>query len=130
MPRARLSDEELRKRRRERDAERRAREDRDFQARLAKEVLRLFPGCPPERADQIARHAGVRGSGRVGRTAAGRALDEEAVAGAVIASVRHRETDYDLLLVNGHKRQAARSLVWGEVEEVLEAWRAGKARMT
>jgi hypothetical protein len=120
-----LADEEMRKRRRERAQERRADEDLDFQARLAKEILRLFPGCPPRRADEIARHAGARGSGRVGRSAAGRALDEEAVAGAVIASVRHRDTSYDELLMDGYLREAARARVWDDVEEVLEAWRAG-----
>ena len=38
-----------------------------------------FPGCPSERADTIARHASQKSSGRVDRTAAGRALDQEAV---------------------------------------------------
>jgi hypothetical protein len=123
-----LADEELRKRRRERAAERRPQEDLAFQARIAKEILRLFPGCPPKRAEEIAGHTGVRGSGRVGRSAAGRALDEEAITGAVIASVRHLDTEYDELLMKGYERAAARSMVWDEVEEVLEAWRAGRPR--
>jgi hypothetical protein len=120
-----LADEEVRRRRRERAQGRRAEEDVDFQARMAKEILRLFPGCPPRRAEEIAQHAGARGSGRVGRSAAGRALEEEAIAGAVIASVRHQDTEYDKLLMEGRPRETARSLVWDDVEEVLEAWRAG-----
>jgi len=54
-----------------------------------------YPGCPAERAEAIARHAGLRGSGRVGRSADGRALDERAVGLAVVASIRHEDTDYD-----------------------------------
>src|SRR5262245_16558744 len=92
-----LADEDVRMRRRERDRERRAGEDERFQARLADEIGRLFPGCPPGRAAAIARHAGTRGSGRVGRSAAGRALDEDAVTLAVIASIRHQDTGYDAL---------------------------------
>ena len=82
-----LADEESRARRRDRDAARRAGADLEFQARIAVEIGKLFPGCPPERAEEIARHAAERGSGRVGRTAAGRALGREALELAVLASV-------------------------------------------
>ncbi|MFE0095517.1 DUF2293 domain-containing protein, partial [Streptomyces sp. NPDC059015] len=68
-----LADAEARARRRERDAARRAAEDVRFTARLTAEILRLFPSCPPDRALDVAAHTSVRGSGRVGRTAAGRA---------------------------------------------------------
>ena len=74
-----LADEEVRRRRRERDEPRRDAKDVAFHAAFAREIAILFPGCPPERADTIARHATVRSSGRVGRSAAGRALDPEAV---------------------------------------------------
>ena len=53
----------------------------------------------PKKTQLIAAHASVRGSGRVGRTAAGRALDEEAVRAAVIAAIRHRHTAYDRMLM-------------------------------
>lgn len=72
-----LADAEARARRRERDEVRRAEQDLGFQAQLASEIRRLYPGCPAERAEAIARHAGARGSGRVGRSAAGRALDPQ-----------------------------------------------------
>jgi hypothetical protein len=120
-----LADEDARARRRERAEERRAGDDVDFQARLAKEIVRLFPGCPPERAEAIARHAGARGSGRVGRTAAGRALDSQAVTLAVVASVRHEDTAYDELLMSGMPRQWARDRVLDDVERKLAAWREG-----
>lgn len=90
-----LADAEVRERRRERDQERRQHEDVEFQEKLADEIRHLFPGCPRERAESIARHAATRGSGGVGCSAAGRKLDERAVTLAVVASVRHSDTGYD-----------------------------------
>jgi hypothetical protein len=117
-----LADHDARARQRLRAVERRKLEDVDFQARFAEEIRRLFPGCPEARAREIARHAGLRGSGRVGRSAAGRALDQEAVRRAVVASVRHRDTPYDELLMSGVDRAEARDRVLDAVEAVLETW--------
>jgi hypothetical protein len=120
-----LADEEARARRREREAERRAGDDAELHARFAAEIARLFPGCPPDRAQAIARHAATRGSGRIGRTAAGRAVEPRAVELAVIASIRHRDTDYDELLMSGVDRADARDRVSIVVDGVLERWRRG-----
>ena len=76
------------------------------------------------RAEVIARHAATRGSGRVGRSAAGRALDPNAVRLAVAASVRHVDTSYDELLMSGVDREEARRRVGELVEDVLSGWRA------
>ncbi|WP_285526859.1 DUF2293 domain-containing protein [Streptomyces lavendulae] len=121
--RACLADAEARARRRERDRARRAAEDVRFTAAFAAEILRLFPGCPPERAQAIAAHASVRGSGRVGRTAAGRALDEQAVSVAVRAAVRHTDTEYDALLMSGVPRFTARARLAPLIDAVLDGWR-------
>jgi hypothetical protein len=118
-----LEDEEARRRRRLRDETRRADEDRHFQADLVREIARLFPRCPTDRAEAIARHAGMRGSGRVGRTRAARALDPEAITLAVVASVRHEDTRYDGLLMSGVDRAEARDHVRPDVDRVLESWR-------
>jgi hypothetical protein len=118
-----LADTEARARRRERDAVRRAEEDRELQARMAAEIAREFPGCPGPRAQAIARHAAARRSGRVGRSAAGRALDPRALGLAVIASVRHEDTRYDELLMAGLERSQARERVSNEVDRLLDAWR-------
>jgi len=118
------ADEDARMRRREREAARRGEQDLDLQARMADEIRRTFPGCPPERAQQIARHAAERGSGRVGRSAAGRALDPRAVELAVAASVRHQDTGYDELLMSGRERDAARAEVRDAVTQLLDGWRA------
>jgi hypothetical protein len=126
-----LADEDARARRRERDRRRRADQDTVFEARLAEAVGRLFPGCPPQRAAAIAGFAAVRGSGRVGRSAAGRALDEQAVTLAVVASVRHQDTDYDELLMSGLPRTIARERVRPAIDRILAAWEhpsAGRRR--
>jgi hypothetical protein len=117
-----LADEDIRARRRERDADRRAAQDVAFQSAMASEIRRLYPGCPGERALEIAEHAGTRGSGRVGRSAAGRALDEHAVRLAVIASVRHRDTGYDAMLMAGVARDDARDRIRDAIDAVLTGW--------
>ena len=118
-----LVDEEARARRRERAALRRAEQDEAFVSRFAARVRELFPGCSQGRETAIAEHACEKYSGRVGRSAAARSLDDETVRLAVVAHVRHRETAYDEMLADGEDRQEARALVRGEVEAVLERWR-------
>ncbi|GAB3001647.1 DUF2293 domain-containing protein [Amycolatopsis acidiphila] len=120
-----LADEDVRARRRERDAVRRAAQDVEFQAAMAGEIRRLFPGCGAERAQAIAEHAGTRGSGRVGRSAAGRALDDEAVRLAVVASIRHEDTDYDAMLMAGVPRAEARDRIRPGIDRVLARWERG-----
>jgi hypothetical protein len=118
-----FADDEVRRRRRERDAGRRAGHDVEFQSRFAAGVAALFPACPPAQAQAIAAHTALRGSGRVGRSAAGRALDPDALTAAVAASVRHTDTAYDELLMRGTPRVEARALVRPQIERILDGWR-------
>src|SRR4051812_21709310 len=124
-----LSDADMRARRRERDQSRRADQDLHFRGEFAAAISEQFPGCPVDRAEAIAFHAAARGSGRVGRSAAGRALDGDAVRLAVVASVRHVDTDYDTLLMSGVDRESARAQVQQRVEDVVNAWRDGVAML-
>jgi hypothetical protein len=117
-----LADEQARMRRRDRDRERRAAGDVDLAASMASEIERLLPRCPAERAEDIARHTSLRGSGRVGRSAAGRSLDEEAITLAVVASVRHEDTEYDSLLMSGVSHEDARDRIRPAVDRVLAVW--------
>jgi hypothetical protein len=119
-----LADSEVRERRREREAIRRAELDREYMDTFAARVRELFPGCPSGRERKIAEHACLKYSGRVGRSASARALDEQAVRVAVIAHVRHRETTYDQLLARGYDRWEAREVIEGEVRRVLQRWEA------
>jgi hypothetical protein len=117
-----LADEDARMRRRERDRLRRAAGDLELTANVAMEITRLFPRCPAERAVAIAQHTALRGSRRVGRSAAGKSLDEKAITHAVVASVRHEDTDYDALLMSGVSREDARDRTRRAVDRVLAAW--------
>ena len=92
---------------------------------MAQALRKLFPGAPARETDEIAKHASVRGSGRVGRTAAAKEFDEGALTAAVKAAIRHRHTKYDELLMKGYERMDARDAVRDKVEEVLERWQRG-----
>ena len=59
----------------------------------------------------------------MGRTFAGRALEEAALTAAVVAAIRHRHTRYDELLMSGYSRTDARDSIHEAVDRVLEAWR-------
>jgi len=120
-----LADADLRASRQARDGERRQFEDVELAARMAEKIRALYPGCPPEEARGIAAHTAVRGSGRVGRSAAGRALDDHALELAVAAWVRHRHTRYDELLMGGQERAAARGEIREEMDSVLADWSEG-----
>jgi hypothetical protein len=117
-----LADSEVRERRKEREAVRREEMDRQYVEQFAQRVRELFPACPAGRETAIARHACQKYSGRVGRSASAKSLDEEAVLLAVIAHIRHRETDYDRLLARGYDRREARAAVERAVAQVLGSW--------
>lgn len=117
------ADADERRAQRERDQVRRSEQDQNLAVQMAQSICQLFPGCPPEEARTIAAHTCLRGSGRVGRTAAGRALEENALTVAVVAAVRHRHTGYDRLLMSGLDRMNARDQVRHEIDRVLEQWR-------
>ncbi len=117
-----LADSEARERSRQREALRRQQIDRRHVEQFAARVRELYCGCPAERGASIAEHACRRSSGRIGRTAQGRNLDEQAVRAAVRVHVRHAESRYDELLALGCDRCEARAAVEGDVARVLSAW--------
>lgn len=119
-----LSDSEARARRRQREAERREEFDHQYVERFAARIRELFPRCPPELEQTIAEHACLKYSGRVGRSTAAKSLDANAVQLAVIAHIRHNETEYDSLLTSGYDRYEARMEVADAVTRVLTQWKS------
>jgi hypothetical protein len=101
----------------------RGEQDRKLVAQMTKLIAELFPACPATEVAGIAEHTAVRGSGRVGRSEAGRDLDEKALTLAVGAAIRHNHTPYDELLASGVDRADARQQIAGKVEEMLAKWR-------
>lgn len=120
-----LEDAVVRARRREREAERRTDLDQEYVLQFAERVRKLFPYCPVGREQVIAEHACQKYSGRVGRSAGAKSLDEEFIRRAVIAHVRHAETKYDELLSRGVDRSLARQQAEDQMDMVLEHWRSG-----
>ena len=112
-----LADEEQRGRQRARAAARREAEDGEYESAVAGELKRLFPGCPPPEAAQIAAWTCRKHSGRVGRSAAAKELDQQALRLAVIAHIRHTQTRYDELLMNQGDRAAAREAVRDKIDD-------------
>jgi len=121
-----LADSEVRERRREREAARRAELDREYVEHFAARARELFLRCHQAREIVIAEHACLKYSGRVGRSAAAKTLDEAAVRLAVIAHIRHTETEYDTRLARGSERHDARMQVEDKIDRVLARWQAHK----
>lgn len=118
-----LNDADVRARRNERETERRAELDHKYVSRFAKQVRQLFPNCPAGREQVIAEHACQKYSGRVGRSAGAKSLDEKSILLAVIAHIRHIETSYDEFLAQGMDRSLARAEVKDVIDKVLENWK-------
>jgi hypothetical protein len=118
-----LADADLRARRQERAAVKRADEDGQFIEDFTDAIRTQYPSCPANEAKAIANHACRKHSGRVGRSAAAQQFDPEAVTLAVVAHVRHVHTKYDRLLMQYDDRQLARGMVSNDVQRVLDRWR-------
>ncbi len=120
-----LGDEERRLIARARAALSREQAESRYVTQFAEKILALYPGCPLSEAQDIATHACLKYSGRVGRSAAAKQFNEEAIDLAVKAHVRHTHTQYDRLLAQGIERRDARSAVADAVSDVVNRWRRG-----
>ncbi|MEI6290965.1 MAG: DUF2293 domain-containing protein [Chloroflexota bacterium] len=119
-----LKDEDARFRRQVRGAERRAEYDQEYIKRFALRIRKLFPSCPAGREQIIAEHACQKHSGRAGCTAGAKTLEEKSITLAVIAHIRHFETNYDQFLSDGIDRFEARKTIEAKIQSVLTAWRS------
>lgn len=117
------ADADVRAKQRVAAAIRRVEEDANLVETMIDQIGEQFPSCPSEEARSIAQHTAQRGSGRVGRSAAGRAIDPTAIKLAVIAHIRHEHTDYDKLLMQGVERREARSMIQAALENRLMSWK-------
>ena len=116
------ADADIRAAARGRAALARQEEDREFIMAFTRAIQQRYPGCPAEEARQIAGHTGQRSSGRVGRSAGGKALEVAAVDLAVRAHLRHARTNYDELLMSGMERLEARAVVRERIDQLLVEW--------
>ena len=118
-----LADATVRERARERAAERRQEIDERYVSEFARRLGESFPACPVSERQAIAEHACRKYSRRIGRSAAARQFEPDAIELALRAHVRHRHTRYDELLAQGLDRADARASVRAAVDEVVERWR-------
>jgi hypothetical protein len=121
-----FEDAERRERQRDRRRTRETGIDHRFVAEFARQIRMHFPASPAQEAKEIAEHACCKYSGRLGRSAVAKRFDPNAIRLAVVASVRHRFTNYDELLAGGYDRQEARAMVRPAVEALLASWSRGQ----
>ena len=120
-----LADADTRELKRRRAEVKRKEEDQRYIEEYANHVRKLFPGCHASEDFKIARHACQKYSRRVGRSAASKEFNPQAILLAVQAHVRHEYTNYDELLMTGWDRLDARAAVQFRVEEILSQWQRG-----
>ena len=122
-----LADADARERQRERAAARREAVETTYLADVTAAIRAQYPGCPPAETGEIAEWACQKHSGRVGRSAAAKGFDPQALRLAVIAHIRHQHTRYDHLLMQCGDRELARQTVRADIERVLERWESPRA---
>ncbi len=98
-------------------------EDREYRQRFAVEIRQLFPSMPAGRETAIAEHACEKYSGRVGRTASAKEFDEDMITRAVIAHVRHTETNYDNEFGKGKRKREIREEIRPEINLMIRRWK-------
>lgn len=104
-------------------AQRREVDDLLYKKQFAAEVRRLFPRMPEGREVAIVAHACEKHSGRVGRTAAAKEFSKDIVERAVVAHVRHIETDYDDRFGQGKRKRQIRDDIRPLITRILNSWR-------
>mgnify|MGYP002347553400 FL=1 len=119
------ADEQVRAKRRARQAERQGIREEQYLQQFTLAIREHYPHCPLGQETAIARHACSKYSGRVGRAAFAKQLKPKAVELAVLAHIRHTETEYDALLLQGWSRRQAREQVWDKVRRISLLWQKG-----
>lgn len=98
-------------------------DDKAYIQSFALAIKKAYPKCPSNREYEIAAHACEKHSRRVGRTALAKEFNIEMIDLAVIAHIRHLETDYDTQFGKGKTKKTIRSEVKKDIEKVLARWR-------
>ena len=96
------------------------RRDASLLAAASSELHEKFPNMPEDEAKMVLKHGFKKNSGRVGRTSL-IPLSQKVVL-AVIAHVRHKHTEYNMILERGVERKEARRVVRKQIEIVLRRW--------
>lgn len=117
------ADAEKRAEKNKKAAAKRVVEDKEYRDTFAIEIRRLFPSMPKGREVAVAEHACEKYSGRVGRTASAKEFDEDMITRAVIAHIRHAETNYDNMFGKGKRKREIRDDIRGDIQRILRRWK-------
>jgi len=86
-------------------------------------IKNRYPFCPTNREVEIAQHACLKHSGRVGRTANAKQFDIKMIDLAVEAHIRHAETNYDTQFGKGKGKREIRSNLKYDILKIMGNWR-------
>lgn len=116
-------DQETRKLKNQKAAIVREKQDKAYIFTFAMAIRDQYPNCPKNREFEIAAHACQKYSGRVGRTADAKQFDPKMIDLAVIAHIRHIETNYDDQFGKGKRKKEIREDVRTDINNVLKKWK-------
>ncbi|KAK4465693.1 hypothetical protein QBC42DRAFT_336096 [Cladorrhinum samala] len=94
--------------------------DTAIQEQFKEALLKLYPKIPHNIVRGLVEHALKKHSGRVGRTET--ISIERKVLLAVLAHIRHSNTEYDKLLKGGMSKEEARKKIRPKIIEVAKQW--------
>lgn len=117
------ADKEQRKIKNLKAAAKREQQDIEYIKMFSLKIRELYPSMPKGREEAIARHACEKYSGRVGRTAAAKDFDNDMIERAVIAHIRHHETEYDNLFGQGRRKRDIRDDIKPLITKILKRWK-------
>lgn len=117
-----LADKTIRAEKNRKAAQRRDVDELLYKQQFACEIRKCYPKMPKDREFAIVDHACEKHSGRVGRTAAAKEFSPEMVQRAVIAHIRHCETDYDDRFGKGKRKREIREDIRPLIKRVLHSW--------
>ena len=86
-------------------------------------IKNRYPSCPTNREIEIAQHACLKHSGRVGRTANAKQFDPKMIDLAVEAHIRHTETNYDNQFGKGIRKKEIRSNLKYDILKIMGSWK-------
>jgi len=98
-------------------------DDKAYILEFSKAIKSRYPNCPINRETEIAQHACLKYSGRVGRTANAKQFDIKMIDLAVEAHIRHSETNYDNQFGKGKGKREIRSNLKYDILKIMGNWR-------
>ncbi|MDY0281986.1 MAG: DUF2293 domain-containing protein [Salinivirgaceae bacterium] len=101
----------------------RAAKDQAYILEFGAAIRAYYPNCPAQREYEIAKHTCEKYSGRVGRSARAKQFDTKMIDLAVVAHIRHTETNYDSQFGKGKGKKEIRSDLSSSIKRIINSWK-------